>query len=331
MMKILKILPLLLALCLLFGCAATPKVNNSSDPVSSEATSSAVVSSEPEPSEPQVDYGDLLAGMPEFGKELLAYGELGSDEYGEALSRLSDLLSNYKREISVVAYSLDGSKALGYNTKATLFCACTVKAPYTLYCCKQMDVGVGSLDTEMVYEKKHYEPGTGDMQYSSFGTSFPLRTALDKSMRISDNVGYLMSVDYFGRDGYNEWIESLGCPSLKIKPTVWSLRAKALELAVAWREIHSYFESDAAHAQFLYNSCTNTAGNYGTAALDGVSYSHKQGHNRSGDWHAYSDAGIVWKEGAPYIYVILTDAPGPSDYDAGVFVDIMKIIHNELL
>lgn len=338
MIKLLKIIPLVLAVCLLSGCAVTeegvtPPV--SSDFVSSESASSEPVSSEPVSSEPQtapesVQFGDLLASMPEFGEEVRFYGYLDDTKYEDAADRLEGILDGYKHNISFVAYSLDGTRALGYNTRAEIFCACTVKAPYTLYCCLQMDKGVGSLDTEMIYEKKHYEPGTGDMQYSSFGTSFPLKTALDKSMRISDNVGYLMAVDYFGRDGYNEWISSLGCPSLKIKPTVWSLRAKSRELAVAWREIYKYFESDASHAEFLYNSCTNTAGNYGTAALD-VDYSHKQGHNRSGDWLSYSDAGIVWKEGSPYIYAILTDAPGPSNYDAGVFADIMKIVHNELL
>ena len=106
-----------------------------------------------------------------------------------------------------------------------------------------------------------------------------METALGKSMSISDNVGYLMSVDFFGRDGYNEWISSLGCDSLKIKPTVWSLRTKANDLVKIWCEIYNYFESDAAHSKFLYDSCTGTAGNYATESLDGVEYSHKQGHN----------------------------------------------------
>ena len=167
------------------------------------------------------------------------------------------------------------------------------------------------------------------MQYSPFGTVFDMKTMLHKSMSISDNVGYLMSVDYFGRDGYNEWIKSRACPSLMIKPTVWSLRAKAQELALAWRDIYGYFREGGEYAEFLYNSCTGTAGNYSTENL-GAEYSHKQGHNRSGDWTSYTDAGIVWKEGAPYILVILTDAPGPSVYDAKAFGEIANIIHNEL-
>ena len=282
--------------------------------------------SEPE----QSRYDDLLSLMTDCGKSVAAYGDLERSEYSSALSELETVLDGYNKNISVVAYSLDNNKALAYNTEIDLFCACTVKAAYSLYACKEMEKGNGSLDTTMVYEKKHYEPGTGDMQYSSFGTVFDMKTIIDKSMRISDNVGYLMSVDYFGREGYNKWISDLGCESLQIKPTVWSLHAKAKDLATVWREIYEYFGTDTQYSEFLYNSCTGTPNNYATASLSGVEYSHKQGNNRSGDWLAYSDAGIVWKDGSPYIIVILTDAPGPSSYDAGVFADIIDIVHNKL-
>ncbi len=329
---------------LLIGCGKAAKDSSSLPqmPQSStvENTESAPSSSLPAPTVsdtsslvPNVNTdesrGDLLAAMTEHGKTIVSYGELKNESYSDALSRLESVLDAYTRNISLTAYSLDGKRAVTYNTEKEIFCACAVKAPYTLYACLQMEKGAATLDTKMTYEQKHYEPGTGDMQYSPFGTVFDMRTMLHKSMSISDNVGYMMAVDYFGRDGYNQWISSLSCPSLQIKPTVWSLRAKSHELARAWREIYNYFAKGGEYAEFLYDSCTGTAANYSTQSLD-VEYSHKQGHNRSGDWKSYTDAGIVWKEGAPYILVILTDAPGPSDYDAGVFADIAKIVHEEL-
>lgn len=319
-----RIACVLFSLFLLAGCTAEQEDVSS---LQSEVpvSSSEIVSSEP----PLIEYDDLLSTMGGCGKDLVASGDLQNEEYTEALTELETILDGYKHNVSLVVYSLDNRKAVCYNTDAEIFGACTVKAAYTYYCCLQLDNGVGSLDTQRVYEKKHYESGTGDMQYNAFGTLFTVRTMLDKSMRISDNVGYMMAVDYFGRDGYNQWVHSLGCDSLIIKPTVWSLKTKAKDLAVMWREMYNYFGSDAAHAQFLYNSCTNTDGNYATAALENVTYSHKQGHNRSGDWHSLSDAGIVWGE-SPYIIAIITDAPGPSDYDAGVFAEIINIVDGRL-
>ena len=72
--------------------------------------------------------------------------------------RLEKILDGYNRSVSVVAWSLDGKKAFGYNTVAEIFCACAVKAPYTHYCCLQMEQGCATLDTKMEYEQKNYEP-----------------------------------------------------------------------------------------------------------------------------------------------------------------------------
>ena len=131
---------------------------------------------------------------------------LKGERYAQSIDNLQAILNSHKYNISLCVYSVDGSKSLAYNTETGIFGACTVKAAYTLYACKQMESGNGNLQTQIIYEQKHYEPGTGDMQYSPFGTVFSMETALHKSMSISDNVGYLMSVDYFGRDGYNAYM-----------------------------------------------------------------------------------------------------------------------------
>lgn len=291
-------------------------------PPTDESQSETIVSSKPE-----------IAVMPNgvnAGKEVVVNGKLQNPEFSQDLLKLKEILNGHKYNISLAVYSVDGRKSLAYNTESSIFGACTVKAAYTLYACKQMESGIGDLKTKITYDKKHYESGTGDMQYSPFGTVFTMETALNKSMSISDNVGYMMSVDYFGRDGYNAWISNLNCDSLVIKPTVWSLKTRANDLIKIWCEIYNYFETDTEYSRFLYNSCTNTSGNYATASLTGVEYSHKQGHNSTGDWLSLSDAGIVWKGDSPYIIAILTDAPGPNGYSSGEFAKIINIVHNNL-
>lgn len=324
---LLKVLCVVLCVSLfLIGCAAPnePTPSEPAPPSSDINTSSDIKTEIPS------RYDDLFLEMADIGTSVVGYGDLAKEEYKETLAELEAILDKYSRKVSVVAYSLDNNKAVAYNTSQDLFCACTVKAAYALYACHQMEKGKANLNTEMVYENKHYEPGTGDMQYSDFGTVFTMETIIDKTMGISDNVGYFMMVDYFGREEYNKWIRELGCPSLQIHPTVWSLHAKAKELAIIWREIYKYFEAGSQYANFLKSTCTNTANNYATAALQGMDISHKQGHNSSGGWLAYSDAGIVWKGEKPYIIVILSDAPGPSKYDADVFAEVIKVIDNKL-
>ncbi len=333
-MRKIKTLAVLLSCVLFLAACNTQSVTNVSSMVDNVSVPTATdTDSEPElpeVSQPQKPTQAVMPQLLEVGKSVTVSGELENEQYSEKIAELQNTLNGYSHNISLAVYSVDGSKSLTYNTEAQIFGACTVKAAYTLYACKQMESGNGSLQTELTYQEKHYEPGTGDMQYSPFGTVFTMETALHKSMSISDNVGYLMSVDYFGRDNYNTYMSELGCDSLQIKPTVWSLRTKADDLVKIWCEIYNYFATDTEYSRFLYNSCTNTASNYATAALSGVDYSHKQGHNSTGDWLSLSDAGIVWKGDNPYIIAILTDAPGPSSYSAGEFAKIIDIVHNEL-
>lgn len=339
-----KIIAFIIVLCMGFSLCACKKAKpiDTSSIITNQATSEAesvpvALQSQTEnntsSAESQIPSKPLQAVTPQMqtaGKEVVVSGALNDAKYAEKVSELQSILNSHNYNISLSVYSVDGSKGLDYNTETGIFGACTVKAAYTLYACKQIEKGNGSLDTQITYEQKHYEYGTGDMQYSPFGTVFSMETALYKSMSISDNVGYMMSVDYFGRDGYNAWIGELGCESLKIKPTVWSLKTRANDLVKIWCEIYNYFGTDTEYSRFLYDSCTNTAGNYATAALSDVDYSHKQGHNSTGEWLSLSDAGIVWKGDNPYIIAILTDAPGPNSYSAGEFARIIDMLHNDL-
>ena len=334
-MRRIKVFIILLCFCVsLTACRSGNTTSESNENFESETGVESIVSipesvidEEPIFSPPQMAVVPIGINT---GKKIAVTGLLKNSEYSQKLLELEGILNSHNYNISLSVYSVDGTKGLEYNTDAQIFGACTVKAAYTLYACKQMELGNGNLQTQMTYQEKHYESGTGDMQYSPYGTVFSMETALSKSMSISDNVGYLMSVDFFGREGYNDWVSTLGCDSLKIKPTVWSLRTKSNDLVRVWCNIYNYFETDTTYSKFLYDTCTNTAGNYATAALEGVDYSHKQGHNSTGDWLSYSDAGIVWKGDSPYIIAILTDAPGPNSYSSGEFAHIIDIVHNDL-
>ena len=342
----LKTAAILLSAIMLFAAcgdsqSSSEPGSSTPDASSSDITSSDTVSVPEKPTEtdfgvPIIEvsdtYGDLLAEIG-GGKNLTALGELSEPKYADALSRLETSLKGYSKEFSLVAYTLDNKKAVSFNAETELFPACTVKAFYSLYNCMEMDKGNGSLDTEMEYKYEHRDPdwGTGDMKFSKYGTVFDLKTIITKSLAISDNVGYNMQVSYFGRDGYNKWVSGVGCPSLQIKPTVWALRTKADEHAVMWREIYRYLiNEDSKHAEFLYSAFTGTEGNFATKALEGVKYSHKQGFNSGGGWHSMSDAGIVWKDGNPYVIVMLTNSQGITASAQSVMDDAINIIHNEL-
>ena len=263
-----------------------------------------------------------ISEIEEIGKELKLYGDISDKD----ISELESILKGYGKNISLIAYSKDGSRALAYNTSQTYFSACTIKIGYMLSICKQIDAGVADESELLTYESKHYHKGSGQIKNSAYGTKYSIGTLIHESLNISDNVAYEMLIDRFGFTEYNKMITDLGCTSIQLNG-LWASRAKVKDFILVWDSAYDYFTSDAKMASHIKNACTNTPFNYGTETLQGIDYSHKSGDN-FGYSAAYHDAGIVWDEN-PYIFAVFTNSEGKAT-DIKTVDRAMEIV-NELM
>ena len=291
------------------GSNKTDSLDNNKATVStvSPTDTTTIVTEAPteEPTEPPVPPKNVeITDIQVEGRTLRGYGDLKD----APLSSLEDVLNSYGKNISLVAYSLDGNKALSYNADETYFSACTVKVGYLLSCCKVMEEKNIDEKTLLTYEERHYHGGSGDIRYQSYGTQYTLEQLITKCLSISDNVAYEMLMEYFGLEEYNQMVRELGCDSLALE-SLWGWYVQAQDYITMWNAVSEYFDTETKMAKILKNACTNTPFNYGTEALEDVEYSHKSGDN-FGTYAAYHDAGIVWDKETPYIYVILTYSEG---------------------
>lgn len=248
----------------------------------------------------------------------------GKIENPEKLKELETILDTYIPEISVVAISLIGDRAVAYNTNASFFSACTVKMGYVLNCCKIIEKNNIDINTKMIYQEKHYHGGSGEIRYQPYGTEYTLKELLTKCLYISDNVAYEMLLDYFGLTEYNKMVEELGCDSLHLED-MWITYTKAKDLAIIWQEVDKYFKTNTEMAKVLKDACTNSPYNWGTLEIE-EDYSHKSGDNK-GTWAAYNDAGIVWHKDKPYVYVVLTHSEGTWN-DKSTVNNAMSVVYD---
>ena len=255
--------------------------------------------------------------LPQNGRELEFFGNFDNEDMRWLLK---SILDGYYKRISLVCWSLDGANAIAYNTEARYHSGCTIKMPFFLYCCKAMDAGLESPDTVLTYMERHFTEGSGRIRYNAFGSQYTIAELITLGLSISDNVAYKMLYEHFGTEGYNEFIEELGCPSLTLTG-MWPGRVSPVEFVKVWNEVKRYFESGAPNSELLREACTNTMFAYGMGAIDGVDYSHKSGHQYS-PYEAYNDVGIVWCE-HPFIYAVFTASEG-EDYDDGVISQAVK-------
>ncbi len=259
--------------------------------------------------------------------------DLSDPETVSALEQIHQLLATYDKEIAFCAYSLDGSRAIAYNCEETYFSACTIKAGYMLYCCKAIEQGIASPDDTMAYDKeKYYHGGSGKIKNEEDGAVYTLKELIRLSLRYSDNIAYKMLVAYFGKDGYNAFVEKLGVSRLRLSSstsvsTVWNSNTTTRDLCIIWRELYFYFASETEMAKLYKTACTNTPYNYATKYLT-EDYTHKSGDRFAPD-PVYNDGSIVWKD-TPYVVATLNGSEG-EEMDEYVVATIVKLINDYIM
>jgi len=256
--------------------------------------------------------------------ELVAQGAF--DPNDSRLTTLKEMLDAYPKEIGMVIYSCDGSKALSYNSTGEFFSACTVKMAFMYYVSQQLEAGNGTLDELMTYMPYHYHTGSGDIKYQSMYTDYSIRDLIWYLLTISDNIAYEMLRSRYGYDGQNQLMESIGSYSLMTGDALWAYAAQPKDYLAVWMYYYNYFLSDSEVAKVMYDACTNTDYNYATETLTQYNYSHKSGDNFE-PLAAYNDTGILWCDN-PYIYIVLTSSDLFGDY-AQEENEIMELV-NEL-
>lgn len=264
----------------------------------------------------------------ESGKiELFGGLRADDEEVASALAEIQSLLDAYDKKIGFCAYALDGSAAVAYNCEREFFSACTIKTGFILYCCLAIEQGLADKNEVMYYQEKYYHQGSGDIRLSPYGTPYTLETLIYKALNISDNVAYEMLTAYFGHDGYNRFIEEIGCSRLKLGSSIWSHKMTARDLCIIWREIYFYFQTETPMAQLYKKACTNTKFNYCALYLN-LPYSHKSGDN-FGKYPAYNDGAIIWAE-KPYVVAFLTNSEGEA-LDEKTVNGISKLICDHII
>lgn len=225
----------------------------------------------------------------------------------ELLQKLSNKITQANDDLSFYVVDLNTYATIGYNIDREMNAACVVKAAYCLYVFQQIENGNGSLNEKLTFEARHYYPGSGTIKNSSFGTTFTLQEVLYRTIHISDNCGYYMLVDRFGRDGYNSWLDSLGVKYLHLLRSTsnWT-SVSTRDLAIIWNEIYSYYQTGSSNAKIMFQYFLNAQHNYLKVQLPNYLVAHKSGWTET----SFNDAGIVLEHNdGPYLIAILSSDP----------------------
>lgn len=302
--------------------ATTAEADGTTQDTATEDTGSQQITEEPtiEPStasKPNYIYDQLLDDT----NHIQTMGDV--DISKEELTALTELLAACDYRVSFKAVSIDGSRCISYNSMEEYFPASAIKAPYLLYCYKQIDSGNGTLDEEMIYTSKYFREGTGEIKDSDEGTVYTLSEIMRRTIWNSDNSGYYMCADRWGKDGYNQLMEQIGADRLKFPSySIWAHDTRVGDFIIAWKSIYDYFLTGTEGAKAFYDSTTNCKWNFFGGGIKNCVIAQKYG------WadEAFSNAGIIYGENETYLLAIFTDSEG-DEADKKQYANIAGMLH----
>ncbi|MEG2289187.1 MAG: serine hydrolase [Clostridium sp.] len=222
----------------------------------------------------------------------------------ELLAEINNVINGYEGKSSFYVVSMEDNMSFGYNPDVAFETASTIKAPFALYCFKEIAKGNASLDEEKIYEERFYRDGSGVLQYEPIGGVYTLKELLFYTINCSDNIAYYMIHDRFWDEGYNNMLRNLGCEQYYLpNGSKWGW-ASARSAALIWQEIYK-FSKESTEGAIYFDMLLNAQYSYIKPGVPQYKSAHKSGWTEL----LCHDTGIVFAE-KPYIIAVMTDNEG---------------------
>lgn len=200
-------------------------------------------------------------------------------------------------------YDLNSGGGISYHADETYYSASMIKGPYAAWLVQAY-------------------PETADTLYYT----------IENTLQWSSNEDYEMLVSLFGITEFNNWVSAIGCQNIAIVDE-WYPAVNARDFAMIWISMYDYFMSDECDADIreLYNGTLSSA-IYETLGKEYTVYSKAGwiGEGLGTYYNVQNDAGIVMKDEAPYVLVVLSDAYERLDLLDGL-VGVLDSVHTALL
>ena len=221
-------------------------------------------------------------------------------ELNELKKSLNKYIGQQQGKYGLYYINLVTREELGINGRDEYIAASTTKLPMNmlLYC----EIKAGRIEQNRIltYSEEDFEPGTGVIQESDFGTLYTVREAARLSIVHSDNCAMNMIIRILGIDNIRLYMQEIG-------GTIYygdSHRSCPYDLAMYAAELYRFYEESPDIAGILIEDLQNTAWNdrINKYLPEEIKVSHKIGNYPK----VFNDVGIVFAT-KPYALAIMSE------------------------
>lgn len=221
-----------------------------------------------------------------------------------------------KKALSIYFKDISSGGEFILNPGAHYPIASTVKIPFCVLIYKKIESGEIDPEQVLVYEKRHYFEGTGEIVKGDFGQEFTVAELLELAITVSDNVAYEMLKDLVSWDEFSEYLSENGCSHPEdIRKSKQKI---CCESAGAYgRVLSEYLTSDGEYVEKFKEDLLNTR-------LKMIVSSYPV--YRKYGWAGFSFHDIAYVDAPkPYILAILSNLENNDNEDLDIFRDISEL------
>ncbi len=234
----------------------------------------------------------------------------------ELTNEIYNLIHSYGASASFYIVSLDDGMTIGYNVDRKFETASSIKAPYALYLYHEVAKGNIDLNQKLVYKERYYNPGTGVVKRSPFGTEYTIKDLIYYSLYESDNIAYEILHGNFGVKGYNEMLRNLGTKELYLTASnPWGYTS-CRSAALIWQDIYNFSITDSEGIELL-NILSTGKYNYYKEVMPEIESASKTGFAKKD----VVETGIVFDD-HPYIAIAMANKGG----NIGAYTEVIRLI-----
>lgn len=220
-----------------------------------------------------------------------------------------------KFKIAIYFENLNTGANVNINNDYKIWPASLTKLPLVMVVMKKVEEGVWNLNDELVLLQEDLDSKSGDMySQNSVGTRFTVDQLIIKLLVDSGNTAYKILYRNLSETDYLKLINSIGLDQLfnkegKISPKEYSRLLRSL--------YYSTFLSPKNSEKILQLLTSSSFKSFLSKGLPaGILFAHKYGENL--DYNVFSDFGIVYVPGRPYLIAVSIEAIDPQNQDETV-------------
>ncbi|MEW6447518.1 MAG: serine hydrolase [Bacillota bacterium] len=249
---------------------------------------------------------------------------MSTASYNHLLAQLVRELSSEKGTYGVYLMDLKSDQTCGINHREPFHAASTFKLPLNLYLYEQIAAGKIDPLSRLTYLQKHYEGGTGILQYKPVGSTYSIAELSLYSIVYSDNVATNILLSYLGRINVKNYMRSLGGGVVDDDRNITCPEDMAKYMLRLLDFADQYPEYGTLLIGYLENTVFNER--LPQPLPEGVKVAHK-----IGNWPntgTYNDVGYVKHPENPYIIAVFSKNTESRERAFQIIRNISKLVYN---